>query len=151
MCEKENYIMENDVKAIVLKNVTVLFSELADKGYGRSITIDATDPAIQKAINAWVKTNNIKGGEPKYKEYVNKNKKTTLQYNFKISDYTKISGRTVDGKTYGESELGYNAKINLQARAYNYKNKFGEGVSASLDGIFVLEPAQNTVMSNIAE
>ena len=143
--------MEKDVKVIVLKNVTVLFSELVDNGYGRSITIDATDPAIQKEINAWVKTNSIKGGDAKYKEYVNKDKKTTIQYNFKVSDYTKFAGRTVDGKTYGESDLGYNAKINLQARAYTYKNKFGEGVSASLDGIYILEPAQNTVMANIAE
>ena len=145
--------MESDVtkKAIVLKNVTVIFSELADKGFGRSITIDATDPAIQKQINVWVKSNNINGGEPKYKEYVDKDKKTTIQYNFKLSNYTKIGGRTVDGKTYGEAELGYKAKINLQARAYTYKNKFGEGISSSLDGIFILEPAQNTVMSNIAE
>lgn len=143
--------MENDVKLIVLKNVTVIFSELKDKGYGRSITIDATDPAIQKLINAWVKTNNINGGEAKYKEYVDKDKNTTVQYTFKLSEYTKIGGRTVEDKTYGEAELGYKAKINLQARAYNYKNKFGEGISSSLDGIFVLEPAQNNVMNNIAE
>ena len=141
----------DDKKLIVLKGVNVIFSELKDKGYGRSLTIDATDPAIQKEINAWVKTNGISGGEPKYKEYVDKDKHTTIQYTFKLSEYTKIAGRTVDGKTYGETELGYKAKVNLQARAYTYKNKFGEGKSASLDGIFVLEPAQNNVMTNIAE
>ena len=51
----------------------------------------------------------------------------------------------------GEKELGYGAVVNLQARAFEYKNKFGEGISASLDGVFILEPAKNNVMANIAE
>lgn len=141
-----------DKKIIVLKGVSIVFSELKDKGYGRSITIDATDENIQKQINEWVKANNIKGGEAKYKKYTSeKDGKTTVQYSFKLSEYTQISGKTEDGVTYGEKELGYGAIVNLQARAFEYENKFGKGISASLDGVFVTKPAANNVMSNIAE
>ena len=137
-----------DNKIIVLTHVNVIFSELVDKGFGRSITIDATDKEVQKSITEWVKTNNINGGTPKFKEYTNeKDGKTTIQYNFKLSDYTQINGK--DG--LGEKELGYGAVVNLQARAYEYENKFGKGISSSLDGIFVVEPTKNTVMANIAE
>lgn len=137
-----------DNKIIVLTHVNVIFSELVDKGFGRSITIDATDKEVQKAITEWVKVNNINGGTPKFKEYTNeKDGKTTIQYNFKLSDYTQINGK--DG--LGEKELGYGAVVNLQARAYEYENKYGKGISSSLDGIFVVEPTKNTVMANIAE
>lgn len=137
-----------DNKIIVLTHVNVIFSELVDKGFGRSITIDATDKEIQKSITEWVKANNINGGTPKFKEYTNeKDGKITIQYNFKLSDYTQINGK--DG--LGEKELGYGAVVNLQARAYEYENKFGKGISSSLDGIFVVEPTKNTVMANIAE
>lgn len=137
-----------DNKIIVLTHVNVIFSELVDKGFGRSVTIDVTDKEIQKSITEWVKVNNINGGTPKFKEYTNeKDGKTTIQYNFKLSDYTQINGK--DG--LGEKELGYGAVVNLQARAYEYENKFGKGISSSLDGIFVVEPTKNTVMANIAE
>lgn len=137
-----------DNKIIVLTHVNVIFSELVDKGFGRSITIDATDKEVQKSITEWVKANNINGGTPKFKEYTNeKDGKTTIQYNLKLSDYTQIDGK--DG--LGEKELGYGAVVNLQARAYEYENKFGKGISSSLDGIFVVEPTKNTVMANIAE
>lgn len=137
-----------DNKIIVLTHVNVIFSELVDKGFGRSITIDATDKEVQKSITEWVKANNINGGTPKFKEYTNeKDGKTTIQYNFKLSDYTQINGK--DG--LGEKELGYGAVVNLQARAYEFENKFGKGISSSLDGIFVVEPTKNTVMANIAE
>ena len=78
-----------DDKIIVLTHVNVIFSELVDKGYGRSITIDVTDKEIQKSITEWVKANNINGGMPKFKEYTNeKDGKTTIQYNFKLSEDT---------------------------------------------------------------
>ena len=138
--------MEENTKLIVLKGVNVIFSELTDKGYGRSITIDATKPEIQKQITDWVKANNINGGTPKFKDYTDKEGKTTKQYSFKLSEYTQIAGKDLD-----EKSLGYGAVINLQARAFEYENKFGKGISASLDGIFIIEPYKNTVMANIAE
>ena len=138
--------MEENTKLIILKGVNVIFSELTDKGYGRSITIDATKPEIQKQITDWVKANNINGGTPKFKDYTDKEGKTTKQYSFKLSEYTQIAGKDLD-----EKSLGYGAVINLQARAFEYENKFGKGISASLDGIFIIEPCKNTVMANIAE
>lgn len=137
-----------DNKIIVLSHVNVIFSELVDKGYGRNITIDATEPTVKKTIEEWCIANKVNGGKPKFKEYTSeKDGKTTIQYTFKLSDYTQISGK--DG--LGEKELGYGSIVNLQARAFEYENKFGKGISASLDGVFVVEPAKNTVMSNIAE
>ena len=138
--------MEENTKLIVLKGVNVIFSELTDKGYGRSITIDATKPEIQKQITDWVKANNINGSTPKFKDYTDKEGKTTKQYSFKLSEYTQIAGKDLD-----EKSLGYGAVINLQARAFEYENKFGKGISASLDGIFIIEPCKNTVMAKIAE
>lgn len=138
--------MEENTKLIVLKGVNVIFSELTDKGYGRSITIDATKPEIQKQITDWVKANNINGGTPKFKDYTDKEGKTTKQYSFKLSEYSQIAGKDLD-----EKSLGYGAVINLQARAFEYENKFGKGISASLDGIFIIEACKNTVMANIAE
>ena len=132
-----------DSKIIVLKHVSVIFSELEDKGFGRNIVINATDPKIQKAIVDWVKLNNINGGEAKFKDYTDKNGETTKQYTFKLGQYTQINE--------GKGKLGYGSLINLQARAYEYDNKFGKGISSSVDAIFVIEPAKNTAMSNVAE
>ena len=136
--------MEN---TITLKHVNVVFSELTDAGFGRSITIDATAPKIQEQIKKWVKDQKINGGEAKFKEYENKDGKVTIQYTFKLSDYTRFDGK--DGLS--EKDLGYNAVINLVARAYTYDNKFGKGISASLAAVYVVEAAPNNTMANIAE
>ncbi len=137
-----------DSKIIVLKHVSVIFSELEDKGFGRNIVINADDPAVQKAIKEWVKLNNINGGEAKFKDYTNKEGVTTKQYTFKLSQYTEIKFKNADVEDGG---LGYGSLINLQARAYDYDNKFGSGTSSSLDAIYVIEPAKNNAMSNITE
>lgn len=139
--------MENN-KELTLRHVKIIFSELKDKGYGRSITIDATDPAVKDEIVKWVKENNINGGDAKIKEYTDKQGKTTLQYQFKLSDYTKVQGKD---EKWGATELGYGAVVNLTARSYEYENKFGKGISASLAGIFIVEPATDNTMSNLAE
>lgn len=140
--------MNENTKELTIKHATIIFAELKDKGYGRNITIDATDPATKKAIEEWVKANNINGGEAKIKEYTNKEGKTTLQYQFKLSEYTKIQGKD---EKWGVAELGWGAVVNLTARAYEYENKFGKGISASLAGIFIVEPATDNTMSKLAE
>ena len=134
-------------KELVLNHVKIIFSELTDKGFGRNITIDVTDPKVQQEISDWAKYNNVQGGAPKFKKYEGKDGKVTMQYSLKISDYTKIEGK--DG--LGEANLGYGAVVNLIARAFEYNNKFGSGVSASLAGIYVIDPAIDTTMSKIAE
>lgn len=140
--------MENNQKEITIKHATIIFAELKDKGFGRNITIDATDPTIKKMIEEWVALNNIGDGKAKIKEYTNKDGKTTLQYQFKLSEYTKIQGKD---EKWGVAELGYGAVVNLTARAYEYENKFGKGISASLAGIFIVEPATDNTMSKLAE
>ena len=137
-----------DTKELTIKHATIIFAELKDKGFGRNITIDATDPTIKSQIESWVKANNINGGEAKIKEYTNKDGKTTLQYQLKISEYTKIQGKS---EQWGIAELGYGAIVNITARAYDYDNKFGKGTSASLAGIFIVSPATDNTMSKLAE
>ena len=132
-------------KELILKHVKVIFAELEDKGFGRNLTIDATEPEIQKQISEWVKVNNINGGEAKFKDYTNKDGITTKQYNFKFSDYTDIAGK--DDVT----DLGYGAIVNILAKAYENDNKFGKGISASLASVYVVEPKINSNMDKIAE
>lgn len=141
--------MENDnSNELVLSHVNVIFTELKDTGFGRSITIDVTDDDLRAKIEAWVKENNINGGKAKIKDYTNeKTGVTTKQYQLRLSDYTDIDGK--DG--LGEKDLGYGAVINLCARPFEYDNKFGKGISASLRGVFIVEPRKNTVMDKIAE
>ena len=133
-----------ETKELILTHANVIFSELADKGFGRSITIDVTDPEVQAQIVDWAETNGIK---PKFKDYTNKDGKTTKQFTIKLSEYTQIDGK--DG--LGEKNLGYGAIVNVVVRAFTYKNKFGEGKSCSASGVFLVEGMADTVMSKIAE
>lgn len=135
-------------KEIVLKGVYVIFAELVDAGYGKNITIDASDAETEKAIVEWVKANNINGGVAKFKDYTNKDGVTTKQYTFKISDFTDFKYKSPEVEEMG---LGYGAKINLVARAFEYNNKFGKGISASLSAVYVVEGATNNAMNKIAE
>lgn len=129
-------------KELIIKHANVIFSELTDKGFGRSIVIDATDDEMQKQINDWSAENGVK---PKFKDYTNKEGKTTKQYTIKLSEFTQIEGQE------GEKSLGYGAVVNVIIRAFEYSNKFGKGKSCSASGIFVVEPKTDTVMSKIAE
>lgn len=129
-------------KELIIKHANVIFSELTDKGFGRSIVIDATDEEMQKQINDWSAENGVK---PKFKDYTNKEGKTTKQYTIKLSEFTQIEGQE------GEKSLGYGAVVNVIIRAFEYSNKFGKGKSCSASGIFVVEPKTDTVMSKIAE
>ena len=131
-------------KELILKHVNVIFSELADKGYGRSITIDVTDPELQAQILDWSEENGL---TPKFKDYTNKEGKTTKQLTIKLTEYTQIEG--ADGMT--EKNLGFGAIVNVNVRAFEYKNKFGSGKSSSAAGIFIVEGKADTVMSKIAE
>ena len=130
-------------KELILKHVPIVFADTEDKkGFGKSITIDAGD--FKETIEAWVKENNINNGKANFKEYTNKEGVATLQYNFKLSDFTAIEGKD-------STELGYGAVVNLVASAYEYDNQFGKGTSASLRSIFVVEPRINSSMDKIRE
>lgn len=131
-------------KELILKHIKVVFAELEDKGFGTSLTLDVTDPAIQKQISEWVKGHNINGGEARFKDYTAKDGTVTKQWNIKVSKFTEIAGPY-------EDQLGYGAVINLVARPYTYDNQFGKGTSASLSAVFVTEPKINTTMDKIAE
>ena len=51
--------MAEDPTKITLKGVKVIFANLVDDGFGKSITIDATDKDTHDKIAAWVRANNI--------------------------------------------------------------------------------------------
>lgn len=134
--------MEN----LTLKHVKVIFADLEDRGYGRSITIDVTDPELKSIVSDWCEATGVNGGKANIKEYKDKDGNVTLQYNFKLSKFTEI-----EYKEGIAERLGYGAIINLTARAFEYDNKFGKGVSASLAAVFVVEPAVSSKMDAIAE
>ena len=134
-------------KEIVLKNVKVIFADLEDRGFGRNIVIDATDDEIRNAIVAWIKENNINGGEAKFKYYTTKEGDETKQYTFKLSNYTVFDG----DNNLNEKSLGYGAIINLSASAYDYNNKFGAGTSASLRAVYVKQGAVKSAISKLKD
>ena len=134
--------MEN----LTLKHVKVIFADLEDRGYGRSITIDVTDKEVKKQVEDWCEYTGVNGGKANIKEYKNKDGSVTLQYNFKLSKFTEIEYK--DGIA---ERLGFGAVINLTARAFEYDNKFGKGISASLAAVFVVEPAVSSKMDALAE
>ena len=141
--------MENNPKELIIKHANIIFSELIDKGYGRNITIDVTDPNLYAQIEAWVKANNINNGEVKVKKYTSKKDgSVTLQYQLKLTDFTEVAGKD---PSWGENNLGYGAVVNIVARAFSYDNKFGKGISSSISKIFIVEPAKNDGMAKIAE
>jgi hypothetical protein len=132
MTETTTTEQAKDPRKIYLKNVKVVFANLVDEGFGRSITIDATAPEVATAIDEWVTANNIgKGdhaGKANFKTY-----EDTIQYALKINDSTKF----VYANGLSESDLGFRAEISLAANAFDYDNKFGKGTSASLSAVVV--------------
>lgn len=139
--------MEESNKSIQLFDVKVIFADLEDRGFGRNIVIDATEPVIQEEISTWVKANNINGGEAKFKDYTTKDGVETKQYTFKLSNYTQFGG----DNNLDEKSIGYGAIINLLASAYDYDNKFGKGTSASLRAVYVKEGATKSALSEISK
>ena len=134
-------------KELVLKNVIVIFADLEDRGFGRNIVVDATDTDTREAIVAWVKANNINGGEAKFKDYTTKDGEETKQYTFKLSNYTEFDG----DNNLNEKSLGYGAIVNLLASAYDYNNKFGAGTSASLRAVYIKQGAIKSAMSKLKD
>lgn len=139
--------MENDTKTLQLFDIKVIFADLEDRGFGLNIVIDATDPAVQTKISEWVKANNINGGEAKFKDYTTKEGEATKQYTFKLSKYTEFGG----ADNLNEKAIGFGAVVNLLASAYEYDNKFGKGVSASLRAVYVKEGKVKSALSSIAQ
>jgi hypothetical protein len=131
---------------IRLNGVEVVFANLDDTGYGKSITIAATDKDTQEAITAWVQENKIgkgdKAGIPNFKDYEGKK-----QFAFKINDYTRFAG--LNGLT--ENNLGFGARISLIAQAFEWENKFGKGISSSLTAVVVEKGANSASDGDLAE
>lgn len=137
-----------------LQKVKVIFYNDVDEGFGTAITIDCTEPTVKKQIEDWVKENNIGKDNPgvaNIKEYTNeKSGETTLQYAFKINEFTKYAG--INGLS--EKDLGYGAVIDLIANAYTYNNKFTKGedrIGQSASAIVVRSGATTGSDADLAE
>lgn len=133
------------MEKLKLEHVNIVFANLEDEGFGRSLTIDVTDKELQDKISKWVKENKIGKTTPgvaKFKEYEGK-----YQYAFKISDYTQFMGK--DGLT--KDNLGFGAQVSLIAQAFEYDNKFGKGVSANLSAVLVEARAKTGADDDMAE
>lgn len=139
MAKKEATQAESKVKQpkLKLKNVEVVFANLEDEGFGRSLTIKVTSDNEQ-AINEFFKVNQIGNekskviGEPNYKEY-----EGTKQLGIRFNDNTKFAG--LNG--LDQLDLGFGARIDCMVNAFEYNNKFTRGatfVGASLSAVVVL-------------
>ena len=131
---------------IRLDDVEVVFANLDDTGYGKSITIAATDAEVVRSITEWVAENNIgkgdKAGVPNFKDYEGKK-----QYAFKINDYTLFAGENGLSK----NNLGFGARVTLIAKAFEWSNKFGSGISSSLTAVLVKKGANSASDGDMAE
>lgn len=133
------------MEKLKLEHVNIVFANLEDEGFGRSLTIDVTDKEVQNKISEWVKKNKIGKKTPgvaNFKEYEGKH-----QYAFKISDFTQFMGK--DGLT--KDNLGFGAQISLIAQPFEYDNKFGKGVSANLSAVLVEARAKTGADDDMAE
>ena len=130
---------ENKVKQpkLKLKNVEVVFANLEDEGFGRSLTIKVTSEN-ETMINEFFKVNQIGNekskviGEPNYKEY-----EGTKQLGIRFNDNTKFAG--LNG--LDQLDLGFGARIDCIVNAFEYNNKFTRGatyVGASLSAVVIL-------------
>lgn len=142
--------MEQDKAKLTLKDVKVVFFNPVDEGFGTTVTIDATDQAVRDSITTWVKENNIgkdTPGVPKFKEYQPDEGDKVIQYAFHINDNTRY------GSTCGltKDDIGWGARITITARAYEWDNKFGKGVSQSASAIVVLKGASTGGDEDLAE
>ena len=135
------------MEELLIKNAKIVFAELEDNGFGKNIVIDVTDKALQDQITDFYKAAKIADGKPKFKDYTNKDGETTKQFTLKLSEYTDIEGK--DG--LGAKDLRYGAKVNILVRTYEWDNKFGKGISARAQSIYVVEGGVKTNMSKIAE
>lgn len=135
------------MEELIIKNAKIVFAELEDNGFGKNIVIDVTDKDLQDQITEFYKAAKIADGKPKFKDYTNKDGETTKQFTLKLSEYTDIEGK--DG--LGAKDLRYGAKVNILVRTYEWDNKFGKGISARAQSIFVIEGGVKTNMSKIAE
>ena len=131
-------------KELTLTHVSVVFAELNEKSdFGRSITIDATEPDVFAFITKWAESNNY---NVRFKDYERDGVKTK-QVTFKLSQYTKIAGK--DGLS--DKDLTRGAKVNLIVRTYEYTLPTGvKGISASISNLFIVEGGKSK-MSRIAE
>jgi len=139
--------MEKQSAELIIKNAKIVFAELEDKGFGKNIVIDVTDKELQDLIIDFYKAEKIGSGKPKFKDYTNKDGKTTKQFTIKLSEYTDIEGKDgLDAK-----DLRFGAVVNILVRTYAWNNTFGEGISARAQSIFILEGGAKTNMAKIAE
>ena len=145
--------MENK---LILKGVKVLFVEINEPDFGSSITIDATDESIRQQIEAF---NNAQGLKTRFKEYVGKDGKSTMQYSVRLAKFVSVqdeAGNTYDGLDAVEPvakqiKFTFGSEINLAVKAYEYDNKFGKGKSASVSAIRIVKGAEvKNVMDDLA-
>lgn len=139
------------MEKIKLKDVKVIFANLEDEGFGRSITIDATDENTQKQISEWVKANKIgkgeKAGVANFKEYQPEDGGKVIQFSFRLNEHTQFVG--FHGLDKGN--LGYGATVSLIANAFEYNNKFGTGIGASLSAVLITKGSSTAADSDVAE
>lgn len=138
-----------DKGKLTLKNAKVIFFNPVDEGFGTTITIDATDEEVRKNITAWVEENKIgkNPGVPKFKTYKPDDGEETVQFSFNLNDKTKYG--STEGLT--KDDIGWGAVVDITARAYEWDNKFGKGVSQSVSAVVIRKGASTGNDEDLAE
>ncbi len=138
--------MKNDDNTkLILKKVKVVFKNNGEKGYGKSLVIDADDPMVQKKITDWVVSNRIgrngdNPGVPNFGVYQGEDDpEKHTRFKFKVTDKTLFNG--INGLT--EADCGRGSLVTLVANAYTYDG-YGGGVGQSLSAVKILTPANGS-------
>ena len=132
---------------LIIKNAKIIFAELEDNGFGRNIVIDVTDKEFQDLIQDFYKEYKVAGGKPKFKDYTNKDGQTTKQFTIKLSDFCDIEGK----EGLGAKDLRYGTIVNILLTTYEWDNKFGKGISARAQDLYVVKDGVKTNMAKLAE
>lgn len=151
--------MTDNNKKLVIENVKIIFAELKDKEFGSRITIDVTDKAIQDQITKWGEDNGV---SVNFKDYTNEETgETTKQYSMKLAQFVNVVPADASREDMIEGidalaekglrslKIGRGAEVKIVASSYEYENKFGKGVSASVTALRVNKCAEFTSDSDL--
>lgn len=140
---------------LILKDVPVIFSHFNDPKFGNQLTLDVTNIELQNQITTWYAQNKIGKGEPIYRPYVNQEDNTqTTEFSIKLSPYCTIvdeSDNEINMADASATTLPRGTVINLMARAYEYNNNFGKGISSSISAIVIKTKPTNQKSQDLAE
>lgn len=140
---KKEIEMPTEFTKLILRDVKVIFANLENKGFGTSITIDATDKKIRDQISDWVAENKIGKTNPgvaNFKEYTPEDSdEVTYQFSskIKVGADEKFPTKFKGLNNLTKENLGFGAVVDLALNAFPFDNMYGKGVSHSITAVLI--------------